>query len=132
MSVTDSELRSCIDQSCALADRGAIEDALDVLDHGLQAATSSGDARWAVLLARHAAVIAEHAADVGRAVRYLELALQYRADDIIALYAVADLYGRLGDGARASECFLKCLELSNAQHNLGMIELLAARGFRID
>ena len=126
MSADDFKL--CINQATERAAHGAPGEALTLLDSGLRAARAVGNERWVVILGRHAAAIAEHQGDLTRALNYLETALLSKPTDVNSLYMAADIYDRVGDASAATKYFSRCLELSRAQENEGMIELLSKRG----
>jgi tetratricopeptide (TPR) repeat protein len=96
------------------------QEALRILDAGLQEAAENGDHETVCSLARHAGVVSMALGDLHMTLRYYLAALGAAPDDASLHLAIGDVYGRQGRDDDARAAFTRGAELGKQQGDQDM------------
>lgn len=102
------------------------EEALALLDAGIQAARESDQPEHAAELARHAGVISEHLGDLDRTLGYYDEALRAHPDDELLHLARAGILERLAQHGEAEGAFAEAERLARKKGNLDVASAAAS------
>jgi tetratricopeptide (TPR) repeat protein len=125
------ELKETLKQALAVA-RAKPQEALDLLEAGLEKARKSGDWRGVSILARHAGVVSTESGDFLGAIKYYDEALSADPEDAYLHFARGDVYRTLGQDEQAHFAFTQSLELATKQGDVDMIKMASEARVRFD
>ena len=117
-------VREIMKQSIELASADKLEEALSILDDGINEALKENHPSSIVRLSKHAGVICDGGMnDLARAKRYYELALKYESDPYLHL-ALGDVYQKLSESGLAKVHYDACYDLASEMNDSDLIGIV--------
>lgn len=118
-----------MEKSLALSAVNQWEEALSVINSGIERALIEKEEQWLVRFFNNAAIIYEQRGDFQNAVKCYRRSLKYIKEDPYLYLAVGQLYKKLGNKRVSRQYLQSCAKLAAVKNELDLLQLLKDQGY---